>query len=186
MTMTKKRDDLLLWIDIETTGLDPYGDAMLEIAAMVTDRDLKIVAPLRNHVLHHCTDSLEMSDYVWKMHSVSGLLDEVYRSDIDSVRWRRDVEDALCLWLSGIAEPGTLTPAGNSVNFDVGFLRVHMPRLYGMLHYRQLNVSSIALCAGWWFGDLFEKQKTHRTASDLLESYGELCWLHDHLDWRIG
>lgn len=187
----KRRDDLLLWIDIETTGLDPLKHRILEIACMVTDRDLKIVAPLRTHLLHCDTDMLDMSDHVRQMHSDSGLLEEVDRfmADVDEYKWRVDVQDALCLWLSGIAESGTLTPVGNSVNFDVGFLRVHMPRVYDLLHYRQLNVSSIAMWCLWQFGWLgvkpFPKLKAHRAAADLMESYGELCWLRDHLQWSF-
>jgi oligoribonuclease len=181
----KKRNDLLLWIDIETTGSDPQKDQMLEIAAMVTDRSLDVVAGLRSHVLHQDVDSLTMSDYVLEMHSASGLLEAVDCPAMNSVKWREIVDDALYLWLSVIAEPGTLTPVGNSVNFDVGFLRVHMPRLYGMLHYRQLNVSSIAMWCNWRFGGKFEKEKNHRAASDLLESYTELHWIQDHMDWRM-
>lgn len=184
--MVKKRDDLLLWIDIETTGLDPYTCRILEIACMITDRDLKIVSPLRSHLLHCDVDDLEMSDHVRQMHWKSGLLEEVHRLDVDPVKWRIDVQDELRLWLEDLAELGTLTPAGNSVNFDVGFLRVHMPRVYELLHYRQLNVSSIAMWCLWQYGEAFPKLKGHRAAADLMESYGELCWLRDRLDWRIG
>lgn len=184
--MAERRSDLLCWIDLETTGLDPIRCGILEVAMMLTTRDLEIVAPIRSTVIYMPEPSLyHWDDAASEMHDASalGIISSQTTGNLD----RFEAEIMLVEWLAEHAEPGTLTPTGNSVNFDVGFLRLHMPDLYRLLHYQQLNVSSLAKWCDWQFGvGLYKKQKAHRAAADLWESYAELAWIRGHLDWRIG
>lgn len=183
--MSELRDDLLLWIDLETTGLDPQRDLILEVAMQLTDRDLVPIADPRSWVVHHDSDVLAvcLNDFTHHMHTDSGLLAEVFGpKGLDLIT----VADSLAYHLDNFTYPRTVRAAGSSVHFDVGFLRYQMPAVYERLHYRQLNVSSIAETSGWWYGFRFEKNRYHRAYDDLQESLAELREWRQFFKYRIA
>jgi oligoribonuclease len=168
--------DLLVWIDCEMTGLDLGRDALIEVAALVTDPDLNVLGDGVDVVLH-ADDSLlsSMVDVVREMHERSGLTEQVRASTVT-------VEEAEDLILSYIAEyvpdPRTAPLCGNSIATDRGFLARDMPRLDDHLHYRMIDVSSIKELCRRWFPRTYYGQPAkglaHRALADIQESIREL------------
>lgn len=170
------KDDRLVWIDLEMTGLDPRKNVIVEVAALITDAALNIVGEGVDLVVHATDDELEtMSDVVKKMHASSGLTEEIRNSRVSL----EEAEDAVLALISEHCAPGHPVPlAGNSIATDRSFIREHMPRLHNALHYRMIDVSSIKELTRRWYPRVYygqpEKGMAHRALADIVESIREL------------
>lgn len=165
---------VLVWIDMEMTGLDPDVDAVLEIASLVTDNDLMIIAEGPVLAIHQ-PDSVLAGMDAWNVehHTASGLVDRVRRSPVSVVE-----AEALTL---GFVQRHTGEHAsplcGNTVWQDRRFLKRHMPTLEDWLHYRIVDVSTVKELARRWkpaLAEGFKKRNTHRALDDIRESVAEL------------
>lgn len=170
------RNDLLVWIDLEMTGLNPGIDTILEIAVFITDNDLAIVAPGPHFVIHHTEKTLEiMKPVVRDLHTASGLLDLVERSKVTMHQAEHEVVE----FLSKHCIPSTALLCGNSIWMDKAFLAVHMPKLHDFFHYRIIDVSSLKELILRWYPESsplkhIRKDDNHRAVDDILESIEEL------------
>ena len=169
-------NDRLVWIDCEMTGLDLGRDALIEIAALVTDGDLRVLGEGVDLVIHAEEPLLAgMPDVVRDMHARSGLTEEVRCS---SVTLREAEERVLAYIREHVPDPRTAPLAGNSIATDRGFLTRDMPELDAHLHYRMVDVSSIKELCRRWFPRVFyakpEKGLAHRALADIRESIREL------------
>ena len=168
--------DELVWIDCEMTGLDLRSDRLIEIAALVTDADLNVLGDGVDVVIHADDAALDgMVEVVARMHSRSGLTEEVRSSTIDLAAAEEMVLDYI---RSHVKAPKTAPLAGNSIATDRGFIARDMPALDDYLHYRMIDVSSIKeLCRRWYprvyYGQP-EKGLAHRALADIHESIQEL------------
>jgi len=168
--------DELVWIDCEMTGLDLRSDRLIEIAALVTDADLNVLGQGIDVVIHADDDALNgMVEVVARMHSKSGLTEEVRASTIDVPTAESMVLDYI---REHVKSAKTAPLAGNSIATDRGFIARDMPALDDYLHYRMIDVSSIKeLCRRWYpkiyFGQP-EKGLAHRALADIQESISEL------------
>lgn len=171
-------NDRLVWIDCEMTGLDLKKDALIEIAALVTDSDLNILGDGVDIVIHASDEALaQMPDVVVQMHAASGLTDEVRRSVVTV----REAEERVLAYIrEHVPEPGTAPLAGNSIGTDRGYIARDMPELDAHLHYRMIDVSSIKeLCRRWYPRIYFAqpaKGMAHRALADIKESIRELAY----------
>jgi oligoribonuclease len=170
--------DLLVWIDCEMTGLDLGKDALVEIAALVTDADLKVLGDGVDVVIH-VEDALldAMPDVVREMHARSGLTEAVRRSTVTVAEAEKQVLDYVRTW---VPEPRTAPLCGNSIATDRGFIARDMPTLDGHLHYRMVDVSSIKELCRRWYPRIYyaqpDKGLTHRALADIRESIRELVY----------
>ncbi len=169
-------NDRLVWIDCEMTGLDLRRDALIEIAALVTDGDLRVLGDGVDLVIHADESLLSaMPDVVRDMHARSGLTEEVRRSSVTL----REAEDRVLAYVrEHVPDPRTAPLAGNSIATDRGFLARDMPELDAHLHYRMVDVSSVKELCRRWFPRVFfakpEKGLAHRALADIRESIREL------------
>ena len=170
--MTDKRERLV-WVDLEMTGLDPRTCHVVEIAAVITE--LADLAPLdRYHAVIHQPESVitEADPFVQQMHARSGLWDRVRASTIPVDAAETAALELVSRWCG--PRQGIL--AGNSIWQDRRFLLAYMPRLEAYLHYRQVDVSTLKVLAGAWFGPsaVPKKSEKHTALEDVGESIGEL------------
>jgi len=170
--------DLLVWVDCEMTGLNLGSDALIEVAALVTDPDLNVLGDGVDVVIHADDAHLDgMIDVVREMHQKSGLTDEVRASAVSMVEAELMVMNYITQY---VPEPRTAPLCGNSIATDRGFLARDMPQLDNHLHYRMIDVSSIKeLCRRWYprvyFGQP-QKGLAHRALADIKESIRELAY----------
>jgi oligoribonuclease len=168
-------NERLVWIDCEMTGLDYVADALIEIAAVVTDFDLNVLGDGIDLVIKPPAEALaQMDDYVRTMHEKSGLLDE-----LDSGITLEDAEQQVLAYLREHCPDGSRPPlAGNTVGTDRAFISRDMHDLDGFLHYRIVDVSSIKELARRWFPRAYfaapVKAGHHRALVDIQESIEEL------------
>lgn len=179
--MAETRGDLLIWMDMEMSGLDVDRERILEVAALITDGELSVVAKGPELVLHQPDSVLEaMDDWNREHHGASGLIDRVRASTVTE----REAEDALLEFFAAHCEPGTTPLCGNSVHQDRRFLRKYMPRVEEFLHYRIVDVSTVKELVRRWYPELFEKRPNkegkHRALGDIEESLEELRWYRQH------
>ncbi|OZM73903.1 oligoribonuclease [Amycolatopsis antarctica] len=170
--------DRLVWIDCEMTGLDLGKDALIEIAALVTDSELNVLGDGLDVVIHADDDALAgMPDIVRDMHARSGLTEEVRASAVTLAEAEQRVLDYIREY---VPEPGTAPLAGNSIGTDRGFIARDMPALDGHLHYRMVDVSSVKELVRRWYPRVYyakpEKGLAHRALADITESIGELAY----------
>lgn len=168
--------DELVWIDCEMTGLDLRKDRLIEIAALVTDGDLNVLGEGIDVVIHTDDDALNgMVDVVARMHSRSGLIEEVRASTVDLASAEQMVLDYVRSHVGGAK---TAPLAGNSIATDRGFIARDMPTLDDFLHYRMIDVSSIKELCRRWYPRIYygqpEKGLAHRALADIQESIREL------------
>ena len=170
----RKNPGNLVWIDLETTGLDPGTSAILEIATIVTDEKLNVLAEGPDPEIHQPDDVLQASDpWCIRQHTASGLFDACRRSTVSLAEAERrtlDVVRRLCL-------RNRAPLCGNSICFDRRFLIRHMPTLNAYLSFRNVDVSSVRELAMRWFPGRVpsvDKKSKHRAASDIRESLEEL------------
>ncbi|HET9517859.1 MAG TPA: oligoribonuclease [Actinoplanes sp.] len=168
--------DLLVWVDCEMTGLDLGKDALIEVAALVTDPDLNVLGEGVDLVIHADDAALDaMPDVVRDMHAKSGLTDEVRRSTVTLA----EAEDAVLSYVRQfVPNPRTAPLCGNSIATDRNFLARDMPELDAHLHYRMIDVSSIKELARRWYPRVYfgqpQKGLAHRALADIRESIKEL------------
>lgn len=163
----------LIWIDLEMTGLDPEKRVILEIATIVTDADLRIVAEGPNIAINHPDEVLRtMEDWSMNHHEASGLLDRVRASSYDCSHAERETLE----FLSAHCKRGESPLCGNTIWQDRRFIIRHMPDLAEFFHYRNIDVSSIKELAKRWYPSLplYRKKKSHLALSDIMESINEL------------
>ncbi|MGI8310486.1 oligoribonuclease [Saccharopolyspora hattusasensis] len=171
-------NDRLVWIDCEMTGLDLGKDALIEIAALVTDADLNILGEGVDIVIHADEEKLAgMPDVVREMHDRSGLTEEVRRSTVTL----EEAEQRVLDYIRQYVPDGRSAPlAGNSIATDRGFISRDMPRLDAHLHYRMVDVSSIKELCRRWYPRIYyaqpEKGLAHRALADIRESIRELAY----------
>jgi oligoribonuclease len=170
--------DNLVWIDCEMTGLDLGKDALIEIAALVTDSELKVLGDGVDVVIHAEEALLDaMPDVVAEMHARSGLTDEVRRSTVSVAEAEKQVLDYV---RAHVPEPRTAPLCGNSIATDRGFIARDMPTLDGHLHYRMVDVSSIKELCRRWYPRIYyaqpDKGLAHRALADIKESIRELVY----------
>lgn len=167
--------DRLVWIDCEMTGLDLENDALIEVAAIVTDFELNPVADGIDVVIKPPREALDqMNEVVTQMHTSSGLLEE-----LDAGLALADAEQVVLDYIKQhVPDAGKAPLAGNSVGTDRAFLLRDMPELEGHLHYRVVDVSSIKELSRRWYPRVYfnapAKTGNHRALADILESIEEL------------
>ncbi|WP_091454431.1 oligoribonuclease [Actinokineospora iranica] len=168
--------DRLVWIDCEMTGLDLGKDALIEIAALVTDSELNVLGDGVDLVIHADDATLDgMPDVVRDMHARSGLTDEVRASTLTLADAEQKVLEYVRAW---VPEVRTAPLCGNSIATDRGFIARDMPALDAHLHYRMVDVSSIKELCRRWYPRIYyaqpDKGLAHRALADILESIREL------------
>lgn len=179
-TTDRTHTDRIVWIDCEMTGLSLEADALVEVAALVTDFDLTVLGDGVDVVVRPPDAALEqMNDFVRGMHTTSGLLDElaagVSLEDAEAM-----VLDYVRQW---VPEPGRAPLGGNTVATDRAFLARDMPALESHLHYRIIDVSSIKELSRRWFPRAYFSAPTksggHRALADIRESIAELRYYRE-------
>jgi oligoribonuclease len=169
---------MLAWMDLEMTGLDPARHVIVEIATLVTDDELNVVAEGPDLVVHQPPETLAgMDDVVRKMHTRSGLLTQIEESTVSLA----DAGDATLAFLrEHCGKAGRVPLCGNSIGMDRRFLAVHLPEIEQYLHYRSIDVSTVKeLCRRWYPAVLNaapRKVGTHRALDDIRESVAELAY----------
>ncbi len=170
--------DRLVWIDCEMTGLDLGKDALIEIAALVTDAELNVLGEGVDIVIHASDDVLaSMPEVVMEMHAKSGLTEEVRASAVSL----EEAESAVLAYIKEwVPDPRTAPLAGNSIATDRGFIARDMPALDAHLHYRMVDVSSIKELCRRWYPRIYYAQPgkglAHRALADIIESIRELAY----------
>jgi oligoribonuclease len=168
--------DRLVWIDCEMTGLDLGKDALIEIAALVTDAELNVLGEGVDIVIHASDEVLDsMPEVVMQMHAKSGLTEEVRASAVSL----EEAEAAVLAYIKEwVPDPRTAPLAGNSIATDRGFIARDMPALDAHLHYRMVDVSSIKELCRRWYPRIYYAQPgkglAHRALADIRESIREL------------
>ena len=174
---------VLAWIDLEMTGLDIGRDVILEVATIITDDDLRVVAEGPDLVIHQPASALEgMVPIVRSMHERSGLTEAVRASEISL---RDAAATTLGFLKEHIAEPGTVPLCGNSIGTDRRFLAAQMPEVETFLHYRSVDVSTLKELTRRWHPDVLsrapKKTSSHRALDDIRESIAELRFYRENL-----
>lgn len=170
----------LIWIDLEMTGLNPSTDYIIEIATVITDAQLTIVAEGPELVIHQSEAVIErMDDWNTSHHRASGLIDRVRESQCSEAEAERLTLD----FVQGYVGPGKSPMCGNSVCQDRRFLSRLMPRLEQYFHYRNLDVSAIKELRARWAPKIkaFKKESQHRARQDIGDSIDELKYYRTHL-----
>lgn len=173
--------DHLIWIDLEMTGLDPQSDRIIEIATLITDAQLVILAEGPMLAIRQSPSVLAaMDEWNRKQHSQSGLLERVRASRIDE----REAARQTLEFLSRYVPKGKSPMCGNSICQDRRFLARWMPELEAYFHYRNLDVSTLKELARRWYPGLtkgFSKNSSHLALDDIRESVAELRYYRDRL-----
>jgi oligoribonuclease len=179
---------MLVWMDLEMTGLDPTRHTIVEIATLVTDDDLNVVATGPDLVIHQPPEVLELMDQVVvDMHTRSGLLDRIRSSPIMLADAAATTLEFLKAW---VPEPGRVPLCGNSIGMDRRFLVTYMPEIEQWLHYRSVDVSSIKELVRRWYPAIDSarpiKPGTHRALDDITASIEELRYYREHVFVRLN
>ncbi len=170
---TLQSKENLIWIDLEMTGLDPSKEKIIEIATLVTDSDLNIVAEGPNLIISQSNDILDaMDQWNQNQHGSSGLIDQVKNSDVTEQIAEIETLDFISKYVGEKVSP----MCGNTVSHDRRFLIKYMPKLANHFHYRHIDVSSFKEVVKRWYPEAeeFEKKGTHRAMDDIKESVEDL------------
>jgi oligoribonuclease len=174
---------MLVWMDLEMTGLDHTSDVIVEIATLITDDDLTVVAEGPDLVIHQPDDVLDRMDpFVVEMHSRSGLLDQIKASEISLA----DAGAATLEFIKRhVPEPATVPLCGNSIGTDRRFLAAYLPDIENYLHYRSIDVSSVKELVKRWYPEIDagrpRGQGSHRALDDIRESIREMAYYREHV-----
>ena len=163
----------LIWIDLEMTGLDPDKEKIIEIATLVTDSDLNILAEGPNLIISQAKEILDsMDEWNHNQHGKSGLIEEVIESNITEQAAEIETLDFISKYVGEKISP----MCGNTVSHDRRFLSKYMPRLEAYFNYRHIDVSSFKEVAVRWMNEaqVYEKKGSHRALGDIKESVEEL------------
>ena len=174
---------MLVWMDLEMTGLDHTADVIVEIATLVTDDELNIVAEGPDLVVHQPAEAMaEMEPIVREMHGKSGLLTAIDASTITLADAGQQTLDFIRAWVS---TPRSVPLCGNSIGTDRRFLATYLPAIEEHLHYRSIDVSTLKeLCRRWYPGVLSgapPKAAGHRALDDIRESVAELRYYRERI-----
>lgn len=179
-TQLASNQDNLIWLDMEMSGLLPDTDRILELAAVVTDAQLNVIAESPVLVVHQSDAVLDGMD-AWNKgtHGRSGLIDKVKVSTLDE----EAATDAMLAFLKEHVPAGKSPMCGNSICQDRRFMARYMPRLEQFFHYRNLDVSVFKELSRRWRPDIyagFKKASRHEALADIYESIDELKYYRDH------
>ncbi|UZK02716.1 oligoribonuclease [Venatoribacter cucullus] len=174
------QNDYLVWMDLEMTGLDPERDVILEIATIVTDGNLNVIAEGPVLAVQQPDVLLDaMDDWNTKTHGNSGLTERVRNSTTDT----RAAELATLEFLRPYVKAGASPLCGNSIHQDRRFLVKYMPELEAYMHYRNIDVSTVKELAKRWKPEVvssFQKQGSHQALDDIRESIAEMLHYREH------
>ena len=177
-TMNKKTN--LIWIDLEMTGLVPEKDIIIEIATVVTDAYLNVLAEGPSLAIHQDNKHLDsMDEWNTRQHTKSGLVQRVKESEISVNAAEKQTLDFVMKYV----DPGTSPMCGNSICQDRRFLYNYMPKLEKFFHYRHIDVSTLKELAVRWKPDVVSnsfKQSKHLALSDIYDSINELKHYREH------
>jgi len=174
---------MLVWMDLEMTGLDHTSDVIVEIATIITDDDLTIIAEGPDLVVHQPDDVLaRMDPVVVDMHTKSGLLEQIKSSNVS-------LEAAGAATLEFIKEhvpePASVPLCGNSIGTDRRFLAAYLPDIENHLHYRSIDVSSVKELVKRWYPDVDAARPrghgSHRALDDIRESIREMAYYREQV-----
>ncbi len=175
-----KLKDNLVWIDLEMTGLDPDSDFIIEIATVVTDRNLAVLAEGPLFAIHQPDHVLAgMDEWNTRQHGQSGLTERVRASSVTE----REAEQATIEFLRRYVGQGESPMCGNSICQDRRFLVRHMPELGAFFHYRNLDVTSLKILAQLWAPEVagrVQKEPAHLASADIYDSIRELSLYREH------
>lgn len=164
----------LIWIDLEMTGLDTVNDQIIEIATVVTDKDLNILAEGPVMAIHQSDEIMGgMDDWNQKQHGGSGLIERVKNSEVNEAM----AEAETIAFLSQYIDAGKSPMCGNSICQDRRFMARCMPKLEEFFHYRNLDVSTLKELAARWKPEVakgFKKKGSHLAMDDIIDSIEEL------------
>ncbi|KMV29622.1 oligoribonuclease [Photobacterium swingsii] len=174
-------DQNLIWIDLEMTGLDPETHKIIEIATIVTDAQLNILAEGPTLAIHQPESELDkMDDWCTNTHTGSGLVERIRQSKLTEEDAIRETIAFLEQWV-----PKGVSPiCGNSIGQDRRFLYKHMPELEQYFHYRYLDVSTLKELTRRWQPELldgFSKKGSHLALDDIRDSIAELRYYREHI-----
>lgn len=179
--MSRTNNHHLIWLDLEMTGLDPERDTIIEIATLVTNADLEILAEGPELAIRHPQSRLlAMDDWNRNQHQKSGLWQRVLDAKVDI----EAAEQRTLAFLAQWTEPGSSPLCGNTIGHDRRFLARYMPRLERWLHYRNLDVSTVKELARRWAPAVAEgarKDSAHTALSDIRDSVAELRHYREHM-----
>ncbi|MEN8259984.1 MAG: oligoribonuclease [Pseudomonadota bacterium] len=170
----------LIWIDLEMTGLNPERDRIIEVATVITDKYLNIIAQGPVFAIHQSDEELNaMDDWNRDTHGKSGLIQRVKKSSVDEAKAERETLAFLEKYV-----PENVSPmCGNTIYQDRRFLYRYMPKLEKYFHYRQIDVSTLKELADRWAPDVkngFAKKTPHKALDDIIESIDELKYYRMH------
>jgi oligoribonuclease len=170
----------LVWLDLEMTGLDPDRHVIIEIATLITDGDLNVIAEGPNLAIRRAEEDLALMD-AWNVatHTRSGLIERIRASEVDTAEAERQTLAFVRRWVT----KGMAPLAGNTIGQDRRFLVREMPKFEAYLHYRNVDVSTIKELARRWYpvGPApMEKRQAHQALEDIRESIEELRWYRAH------
>jgi oligoribonuclease len=175
------RKENLIWIDLEMTGLDPDRDRIIEVASVVTDKELTVLAEGPVLAIHQTDQVLAgMDEWNTRQHASSGLTERVRASTVGEA----EAQQATLAFVRQYVDQGVSPICGNSICQDRRFLIKHMPELAAFFHYRNLDVSTLKILAKLWAPDVgarFEKKSVHLALADIHDSIRELRFYREHL-----
>ena len=174
-------DDRLVWLDMEMTGLNPLTDRIIELAIVITDKNLNTVAEAPVWVIHQTDEVLNGMD-AWnqRTHGNSGLIDKVRASSLTEA----EVEQAALAFIKQYIGPSKSPMCGNSIGQDRRFMANYMPTLETYFHYRNLDVSTLKELARRWYPriyDGYKKETRHTALADVYESIDELKYYRENM-----
>jgi len=171
----------LIWLDLEMTGLDPSRELIIEVAVLVTDSELNVLAEGPCVAVHQSDETIAaMDEWCTRTHTASGLVERVRASQLNIEQVDLQVAEFVSQWVP----EGSSPLCGNSISHDRRFVRRYMPALEGQLHYRNIDVSTIKeLVARWYPGSSGapKKKGLHLALDDIRESISELRWYREHV-----
>src|SRR5690606_13437339 len=170
----------LVWLDMEMTGLDPERERIIEVAVVVTDAHLEVVAEGPVLVVHQADALLDaMDSWNQSTHAKSGLIEKVKVSTITEA----EAESQLLAFLQAYVQPGKSPLCGNSIGQDRRFMARYMPRLEAFFHYRNVDVSTLKELCRRWKPEIYKsysKTSKHEALSDVYDSIEELKYYREH------